>query len=79
MAAALGGLSETALFADALAIFDHVRGEHSEITVMGRSLGGGIAVQLASARPVERLVLVTPSTVWSTWRRSTSASCRSGC
>ena len=26
---------------------------------MGRSLGSGVAVQLASARPVERLVLVT--------------------
>jgi hypothetical protein len=27
---------------------------------MGRSLGSGVAVQLAAARPVERLVLVTP-------------------
>ena len=54
-----GRPSETALFADALAVYEHVRGEHSDITVMGRSLGSGIAVQLASARPVERLVLVT--------------------
>ena len=54
-----GRPSETALFADALAVYEHVRDEHSDITVMGRSLGSGIAVQLASARPVERLVLVT--------------------
>jgi len=54
-----GRPSETAVFADALAVYEHVRGEHSDITVMGRSLGSGIAVQLASARPVERLVLVT--------------------
>lgn len=54
-----GQASETALFADALAIFDHVRREHSDIAVMGRSLGGGVAVLVASERPVEQLVLVT--------------------
>ena len=54
-----GQPSEAALFADALAIFDHVRREHSEIAVMGRSLGSGVAVFVASERPVERLVLVT--------------------
>ena len=27
---------------------------------MGRSLGSGVAVQLAAARPVNRLVLITP-------------------
>jgi hypothetical protein len=47
------------LFADALAVYEHVRGEHSDITVMGRSLGSGVAVHLASERPVEKLVLVT--------------------
>jgi len=54
-----GRPSEAALVADALAVFDHVRAEYSEIAVMGRSLGSGVAVQLAAARPVERLVLVT--------------------
>ena len=54
-----GRPSEAALFADALAIFDHVRREHSEIAVMGRSLGSGVAVLVASERPVEQLVLVT--------------------
>ena len=54
-----GRPSEKALVADAIAVFDRVRKEHSEIAVMGRSLGSGIAVQVAAERPVERLVLVT--------------------
>lgn len=54
-----GRPSEAGLVADALAVFEQVRRNHSEIAVMGRSLGSGVAVQLASARPVERLVLVT--------------------
>jgi pimeloyl-ACP methyl ester carboxylesterase len=54
-----GRSAEPGLRADALAIFDHVRRQHAEIAVMGRSLGSGVAVQLATARPVERLVLVT--------------------
>jgi pimeloyl-ACP methyl ester carboxylesterase len=55
-----GEPSEKALVADALAVWDWARAEHSEIAVAGRSLGSGVAVQLAAARPVSRLVLVTP-------------------
>jgi pimeloyl-ACP methyl ester carboxylesterase len=55
-----GKPSETALFADALALFDKVKYEHPNIVVVGRSLGSGVAVYLASRRPVARLVLVTP-------------------
>ena len=55
-----GKPTEKALVADALALFDRVRGEHGEIVVIGRSLGSGIAVQVAALRPVSRLVLVTP-------------------
>jgi hypothetical protein len=55
-----GRPSEAALREDALALFDHVRRDHAEIAVVGRSLGSGLAVQLASARPVARLALVTP-------------------
>jgi pimeloyl-ACP methyl ester carboxylesterase len=55
-----GKPSEAALFADALALFDKVRIEHQDIVVVGRSLGSGVAVHLASLRPVARLVLVTP-------------------
>jgi uncharacterized protein len=55
-----GRPSEAALLADAQMVFDHVRAQRSEIAVMGRSLGSAVAVSVASERPVERLVLVTP-------------------
>lgn len=55
-----GKPSETALIADALVLFDRVHIDHPHIVVIGRSLGSGVAVHVASERPVERLVLVTP-------------------
>lgn len=55
-----GKPSETTLIADALVLFDRVRLDHSRITVIGRSLGSGVAIHIASERAVERLVLVTP-------------------
>ena len=55
-----GRPSEIGLVKDALAVFDHVKLRHADVSVMGRSLGSGVAVQLAAARPVSRLVLVTP-------------------
>ena len=55
-----GNPSEAALIADALALFDKVYTDHQNIVVVGRSLGSGVAVHLASLRPVARLVLVTP-------------------
>jgi hypothetical protein len=54
-----GRPSEAALFSDALAVYGYVRARHADITVMGRSLGGGVAAYVASERPVDRLVLVT--------------------
>jgi hypothetical protein len=56
-----GGLpSEKALLADAELLFDTIAQQHSSIDVVGRSLGSGVAVHLATTRPVHRLVLVTP-------------------
>ena len=55
-----GQPSEAALVADAVALFDRVHAKHPRIMVVGRSLGSGVAIQLASQRPVARLVLVTP-------------------
>ena len=55
-----GKPSEKALVADGLALFDQVHNERQNITVVGRSLGSGVAVQLAALRPVVRVVLVTP-------------------
>jgi pimeloyl-ACP methyl ester carboxylesterase len=58
--ASTGKPSEAALQADALALFDRVQPMHPDILVMGRSLGSGVAVRLASQRSVQALVLVTP-------------------
>jgi pimeloyl-ACP methyl ester carboxylesterase len=55
-----GQPTEEGLCADALAVYDFALARHAEIAVMGRSLGSGVAVHLASRRPVSRLVLVTP-------------------
>jgi pimeloyl-ACP methyl ester carboxylesterase len=55
-----GNPTEAALKSDALALFDHVGKTHSNVVVVGRSLGSGVAVWVASQRPVSRLVLVTP-------------------
>jgi len=55
-----GSPSERALLLDGLALFDRVHADHPDVEVIGRSLGSGVAVYVASQRPVERLVLVTP-------------------
>ena len=55
-----GSPSERAIFADSLALFDRVHAEHPDIIVVGRSLGSGVAVWIASQRPVARLILITP-------------------
>jgi hypothetical protein len=55
-----GSPSETALFSDALAIYDHLITRHDSITAYGRSLGSGVAVYLAANRRLEKLILLTP-------------------
>lgn len=60
--ASTGEPSEAAIVSDALALFDDVRRLHpgQRIAVIGRSLGSGVASQLAAQRPVTRLALITP-------------------
>jgi pimeloyl-ACP methyl ester carboxylesterase len=55
-----GTPTEAALLADAEVVFDEVRKNHARVAVIGRSLGSGVAVHLASVRDVSKLVLVTP-------------------
>ena len=55
-----GTPSEQALKADALALFDQVRGQHGQIALIGRSLGSGVAIHVAARRAVSRLGLITP-------------------
>lgn len=55
-----GKPSEKGICSDALAVFDQIKSKHSDISVLGRSLGSGVATYLASEREFEKLVLVTP-------------------
>jgi pimeloyl-ACP methyl ester carboxylesterase len=55
-----GAPSEASIIADAINLFDVVHRDHKNVVVIGRSLGSGVAVHLASERPVERMILVTP-------------------
>ncbi len=57
-----GTPNEALLFADSLALYDHVHTTYPNmpIAVMGRSLGSGVASYLASKRSVSRLALITP-------------------
>lgn len=55
-----GTATESRLIGDAFALYDQATAGARSVTLIGRSLGSGIAVQLAAARPARQLVLVTP-------------------
>ena len=55
-----GSPSEKALVADALRWRDQMSQQYKKIYVFGRSLGSGVAVQLAAQRPVAGVILVAP-------------------
>ena len=55
-----GQPTEEGIYSDALSLFDKVQEKQAKISVMGRSLGSGAATYLASKRPVEKMVLVSP-------------------
>src|SRR5688500_17009018 len=55
-----GAPSEKALVADALAWYEQAAKSSKSIYLFGRSLGSGVAVQLAAARPVDGVILVAP-------------------
>ena len=55
-----GQPTEKGIYSDALIVFDRVEKRHSKISVIGRSLGSGVATYLASERSIEKLALITP-------------------
>lgn len=55
-----GQATEEALCSDAVALYQEVAKSNDSIVVMGRSLGTGVAVYLASEKEVSSLILVTP-------------------
>jgi uncharacterized protein len=55
-----GAPTEKDNVADALALYAKVSVDHDAISIIGRSLGSGVALQVASQVKAERLVLITP-------------------
>lgn len=55
-----GKPTEAGLFEDAEYIFDQVVYRHKNVSVIGRSLGSGVATHIAAVKPVHRLILITP-------------------
>jgi hypothetical protein len=55
-----GSPTEAGIMAGAEGLWERVRAEYGRVTLVGRSLGSGVAVRLAAGRKVERLVLITP-------------------
>lgn len=51
---------EKGLYLDAEAIYEKVAKKHKSISIMGRSLGSGVATYIASKKNIHRLVLVAP-------------------
>lgn len=55
-----GKPTEKALYSDALHIYDSIKNRYLNISVIGRSLGSGVATYLASKRSIDKLTLITP-------------------
>jgi uncharacterized protein len=55
-----GNPTEEHLRGDAIALFDYVHKRHSKVVVIGRSLGSGLAISVASLRPAASLIMITP-------------------
>lgn len=55
-----GEPTESGIFTDALTIYDEIKKHHSQVSVIGRSLGTGVAVYLAANRTMESVALITP-------------------
>ena len=55
-----GQPTEKGLYSDALHIYDSIKSKYLNISIIGRSLGTGIATYLAAKRTTHKLALVTP-------------------
>ena len=55
-----GSPSEAALYKDATVVYDLIAKQHDTVSAIGRSLGSGIGVHLATVRNINKLVLITP-------------------
>jgi pimeloyl-ACP methyl ester carboxylesterase len=58
--ASTGSPTESGIYLDALSLYDKVKPSHKMISVVGRSLGSGVATYVASKKEVDKLLLITP-------------------
>ena len=52
--------TEQGIYKDALSLFDYVQKKHPDTSIMGRSLGTGVATYVAVNRIIHKLILITP-------------------
>ena len=55
-----GEPTEEVLYSDAIHIYNEIKKNYKKISVIGRSLGSGVATYVASRKEVSKLVLITP-------------------
>ncbi len=55
-----GSPTEAGLFSDAKYIFNQIKLRHTDVTIIGRSLGTAVASYLAAESNISKLVLITP-------------------
>jgi uncharacterized protein len=55
-----GKPTEANLYSDAHYLYDELSKQHKNISVIGRSLGTGVATFLASTRTINKMILITP-------------------
>ena len=51
---------EQSILSDALYIYDEIKAKYTGISVIGRSLGTGVATYIASNKNVDKMILITP-------------------
>ena len=55
-----GTPSQKSIFRAVTKLYEHIESRHTSISAIGRSLGSGPAIYLASRKRIDRLILVTP-------------------
>ena len=55
-----GEPTEASIYNDAQHAYDMIKARHTSVSVIGRSLGTGVATYLAATRHIDKMVLVTP-------------------
>ncbi len=59
-AGSTGKPEEQAIYSDVLTIYDKIKPDYISVSIIGRSLGSGVATYLASTRKIKKMVLITP-------------------